>query len=423
MKITFKTMTTMMLTLAALAAGGGTALADGWTITDLGTLTVGGMSYATGINNNGQVVGWSAGFDTTTGTTAFIWDSTNKMQSLGTLGGSRSAATGINNAGQVVGYAKTSSDADHAFLWNNGSTMHDLGSPFMGTNSVAYAINNSGTIGGTGQTDVKDTQGKYTNYEAATWTGGSATALKPLSTVGFESWGGPVSQVYSINDSGVKVGKSSFGAPYGDDNGDPASHAVLWGTDGTITDLGTIGKCDAISGVCASSAFGINAAGQVVGVSGDSTNANLRPFIYSNGQMKDLGTLGTATNGYAYAINNNGQVVGYSSDFKIKNPTTGDLSSSFTTATLWTTNADGSVTLTDLNALVAGSGWELWGATGINDKGQIVGYGIQGEGSDATFHAFVLSPNAAPVPLPPAMFMFGSGLAGLGFLRRKFFRA
>jgi probable HAF family extracellular repeat protein len=61
----------------------------------------------------------------------------------------------------------------------------------------------------------------------------------------------------------------------------------------------------------------------------------------------------------------------------------------------------------------------LWGATGINDKGQIVGYGMFGEGADATFHAFLMSPTSAPVPLPPALFMFGSGLAGLGLFRRK----
>jgi probable HAF family extracellular repeat protein len=425
MQRTFRKICTVMLALVALAAGSGTALADGWTITDLGTYVSGGMSYATGINNNGQVVGWYAGFDTTTGTTAFIWDTTNKMQSLGTLGGSRSAATGINNAGQVVGYAKTAAGYDHAFLWSSGAAMQDLGSPFKGTNtdanSVAYAVNNNGLIGGTGQTDKKDPQDKYTNYEAAAWNGGAAKKLDPLSSVGFERWGGPVSQVYSINDSGVMVGKSSFGAPDGDDNGDPASHAVLWNTDGSVTDLGTLYGCGGtISGVCASAAFGINAAGQVVGVSGDASNTNLRPFLYSNGQMTDLGTLAGATNGYAYAINNNGQAVGYSSDrIATSDPANGTISSSFTTATLWTIDANGNSTPIDLNALVEGSGWELWGATGINDKGQIVGYGMFGEGADATFHAFLMSPTSAPVPLPPALFMFGSGLAGLGLFRRK----
>lgn len=272
------------------------------------------------------------------------------------------------------------------------------------------------------QTNVMDAMNKYTNYLAATWSGSSATELSSLQNVSYERWGGPVSQVYSINDSGVAVGKSSIGAPDGDDIGDPASHAVLWNSNGTLTDLGTIYGCGGtISGVCTSAAFGINNAGQVVGVSGDASNANLRPFLYSNGNMIDMGTVGSSTNGYAYAINNNGQAVGYSSDFKAEDPASGTVSSSFTTATLWTINADGSATPIDLNSLLGQeSGWQLWGATGINDQGQIVGYGIQGEGQDATFHAVLLTPtSSAPVPLPPALFLFGSGLAGMFGLRRK----
>jgi probable HAF family extracellular repeat protein len=418
MQRTCKKFSIMTLALVALVTWSGTALA-GWTITDLGTYVSGGMSYATGINNNGQVVGWYAEEDTTTGTTAFMWQN-GTMTSLGTMGGTSSVATDINGTGQVVGYAKDATGNYQAFLWN-GSSWQALASSYSGMNSAAYAINNGGLVGGTFQTDVKDPQGKYTNYEAATWTGSTASTLQSLQNVGYEVWGGPVSQVYSISNTGIVVGKSSVGAPYGDDLGDPASHAVIWNANGSVTDLGTIGQCNTNSGICTSAAFGVNDSGQIVGVSGDSTNTNLRPFIYSNGTMTDLGTVGTATNGYAYAINNSGQVVGYSSDFKAADPASGSVSDSFTTATLWTLDANGNATAVDLNTLVAGSGWSLWGATGINDQGQIVGYGMIGEGADATFHAFLLTPDAAPVPLPPAFFMFGSGLAGLLGLRRKFF--
>lgn len=58
-------------------------------------------------------------------------------------------------------------------------------------------------------------------------------------------------------------------------------------------------------------AYGINDNGQVAG---SSYIENLGPhaFLYSEGVMQDLGTLGGAVS-YAFGINNNGQVTGYSS--------------------------------------------------------------------------------------------------------------
>ena len=39
------------------------------------------------------------------------------MTDMGTLGGTFAGATGINNQGQAVGYSETGSGATHAFLW------------------------------------------------------------------------------------------------------------------------------------------------------------------------------------------------------------------------------------------------------------------------------------------------------------------
>ena len=59
------------------------------------------------------------------------------MNDLGTLGGTYSWAFGISDSGQIVGYSYTSGDtAWHAFLYSQG-TMSDLGT-FGGTYSTAW---------------------------------------------------------------------------------------------------------------------------------------------------------------------------------------------------------------------------------------------------------------------------------------------
>src|SRR5436190_23301952 len=64
---------------------------------------------------------------------------------LGTLGGSASQAYAINNAALIVGASVTADGSSHAFLFSNGS-MSDLG--IRSTLSVATAANESGQIGG-----------------------------------------------------------------------------------------------------------------------------------------------------------------------------------------------------------------------------------------------------------------------------------
>ena len=79
---------------------------------------------------------------------------TYTVKDLGTLpGGFESFALGINDSGQVVGWATTSSGEDHAFLYSNAQ-MQDLNSLIpAGSGWIlqeAYGINTSGQIVGSG---------------------------------------------------------------------------------------------------------------------------------------------------------------------------------------------------------------------------------------------------------------------------------
>jgi probable HAF family extracellular repeat protein len=180
--------------------------------------------------------------------------------------------------------------------------------------------------------------------------------------------------------------------------GDAGTDAFLY-SGGSMIDLGTLGGINS-----SSDAFGINADGQVVGVSwtvvdlsGGGISATGEAFLYSGGVMTDLGTLGAPGNG-ANGINDSGQVVGLSS-------TTGGGEDAF----LYSGG-----TMIDLNSLLpAGSGWQLEDATGINDSGQIVGYGL----FDYQPAAFLLDTSETQSPEPGSLNLLGAGLVALGLRR------
>jgi probable HAF family extracellular repeat protein len=121
-------------------------------------LTLGGeSSWGNGINNAGQVVGYS---DLQAGSPfghAFMTAANSPIDpetdDLGTLGGDYSWAYGINNSGQVVGYASTTGGDNHAFLYTGGG-MYDLNNLVPANSGWVFqtstAINDGGEIVGDG---------------------------------------------------------------------------------------------------------------------------------------------------------------------------------------------------------------------------------------------------------------------------------
>lgn len=134
------------------ANAGGTDLghavlwSDG-SVQDLGTLGTGFYSEAWGVNNLGQVVGWSYtnGGSGLSGVHGFLYSQAEGLVDL-TPHSDTGSARDINDAGQVTGY-KTALGGYHAFRWQGG-TFVDLGVLPGFAYSFGWAINSSGQVAG-----------------------------------------------------------------------------------------------------------------------------------------------------------------------------------------------------------------------------------------------------------------------------------
>ncbi|MBU0616623.1 MAG: hypothetical protein KKI02_02790 [Planctomycetes bacterium] len=307
-----------------------------YTIVELGSLGPGG-SHPSGINDLGQVVGYYR--TDAEAMRAFLY-SDGTLIDLGTLGGAQAYARDINNAGQVVGEAMDDNGQWRAFLWESAGGMLDLGT-LGGATSAAYAVNESGQVAGFSDNG--------TSLHAFLYSDG---VMSPLDTLDFYQSG-----AFDINDYGQMSGVV---VPF---SGDP--HAVVF-DGGALIDLGA-----EIPG--GTQAWSINNVGMVTGYAWGS--GEYRSFVYGAGQVVDLGTLDGFRDTYAYGLNDAGQIVGIATDPDIPQ------SHAFVYS---------GGQLIDLNDLLAPEhGWEqLTAAFAVNNAGQITGYGrINGQ-----FRGFLLAP-------------------------------
>lgn len=235
-------------------------------IDDLGTLG-GVQSYGQAINFWGQVAGSAAITDSAplhafrTAPNRPINPSTDD---LGTLGGTQSEAFGINDFGQVVGYASTSDELLHAFRTAPNHPINpatdDLGT-LGGTESYAFGINVSGQVVGYAATNDDIFVILHAFRTAPNRPINAAT--DDLGTLGgMDSYG------WAINDWGQVVGSSYT------DSDDTIEHAFLFSR-GRMFDLNNLIPAD--SGWDLMVAYGINDAGQIVGIG--EHNGQSRPFL------------------------------------------------------------------------------------------------------------------------------------------------
>jgi len=382
-----------LLTAAAIAQ-------PEYTVTNLGALGGSGTnSNPYGLN----AFGWVAGLSNVAPggpVHAFLWYGRGPLFDLGTLGGPEcvtcnSQANGMNDLGETAAGSETSSadplGEDFCAYGTHRQCLGAMGRPWGltplqllagGNNANAIDLNNQGQIVGLAENSTSDptcvtggTAFQVLRFEAVRWApDGRIQELPPLpgETVGWatgiDAWG------EGGGSSGL-CSNTAYLTPFGPF----APHAVIWDRNGSPTDLGHLeGTPAGIYNVATS----INDRGDVVGwacVGPDTNPATCieHAFLWSRETgMQDLGLYpGSIANGppCCHTINNKGQVVGTAIDANYNE-----------TALVW----QGKVPV-DLNTLIPqNTGWHLECAQGINDAGEIVGFGT----INGSTHAFLATP-------------------------------
>jgi probable HAF family extracellular repeat protein len=209
------------------------------------------------------------------------------------LGFRSTMAHAMNAQGQIVGasahhLAGPGWPINHAFIWENGA-IRDLGTmgpapcpgyPTQDCGSAeAWSINDQGDVVGTGFAAGVG----MAHWRPLLWHGGSPTDLGVAP--GQDAW------ATFINNTGQIAGVVASNGPF---------RGWRW-QDGVATEFATLGIEGQVTGM--------NSRGDVIGMS--QAGADYHAFVWTGGRMIDLGVGSVGPRSMAIAINDRGDVVGW----------------------------------------------------------------------------------------------------------------
>lgn len=298
---------------------------------------------------------------------------------LRSLGGTSSVGTSINNRGWVAGRSNLSGNQSrHATLWRDG-TLTDLGT-LGGPNANSAVLwpvkNQRGVITGISQTALPDPNGETWScgffFPAATGTGHQCVGFRwqdgvmtPLPTLGgthgFAT--GTNNQLRTVGWAENRVADPTCTPPQ-----KLQFRAVIWGADSRVErELPPLGSDSTTA------ATAINDRGQVVGISGRCDQSvgrysAIRMVVWENGVPTAIPTFGGVAWNTPMAINQRGDVVGFA------NALAADADNFNPRAFFWRKGQG-------IQPLAALPNHLTSQATGLNERGQIVGQSCDADGN------------------------------------------
>jgi probable HAF family extracellular repeat protein len=288
------------------------------------------------INSQGQVLGFLAG--KTKGTTFdfFLWTASGgyqKAPSLTRLGDQFSQATGFNDRGQILGTSTDGQFVTHAVLWDANMGLIDIGQAVGDTSSAPLSLNQRGEV------LAVSTAAQGGTPHFFVWDG--ARGMRAVDV------GQAFTGVSGLNDHDDLVGTKA--------NRSGAPRAFTY-RGRTLRELGTLGGDWSVGSA-------INASRDVAGFALDMTG-NLHAFRWTErGHLENLGDLDSgAGNSVATGINRQGDVAGTAFKTRLTRHR----------AFVWSSRTH----MSDIGSL-EGPDVGFTEANGINSQGQVVGFSSQ----------------------------------------------